>query len=91
VKAIQYTRFGGSDVLEHVDLSRPSPGEGEVVVEATAVGVNFPDIRGLCHSRSNEHCRGRNFDFIRGWQARVVSPDNIGGRSGSDSKLKIGR
>lgn len=42
-------------------------------------------------SRSNEHCRRRNSDFSRGWQARVVSAHNIDGRSSNDSKLEIGR
>ena len=41
--------------------------------------------------RSNEHRRGRNSDTIRGCQARVVSPHNVGGRSSNDSKLKVGR
>ncbi len=43
--AIQYEAFGGPEVLKYVDLPRPIPGEGEVLVEAAAIGVNFPDIR----------------------------------------------
>src|SRR5437879_3595988 len=45
MKAIQYHRFGGPEVLEYVDVPFPSPGAGEVLIETTAVGVNFPDIR----------------------------------------------
>ena len=45
MKAIQYNRFGGPEVLEYVDVPVPSPGAGEVLIETTAVGVNFPDIR----------------------------------------------
>jgi NADPH:quinone reductase len=45
MKAIQYHRFGGPEVLEYVDVPVPSPGAGEVLIETTAVGVNFPDIR----------------------------------------------
>jgi NADPH2:quinone reductase len=45
MKAIQYSRFGGPEVLEYVDVPVPSPGVGEVLIETTAVGVNFPDIR----------------------------------------------
>jgi hypothetical protein len=49
-------------------------------------------LRHLSYSRFNKHCGGRNSDSIRGWQARaVVSPHNIGGRSSSDSELKVGR
>jgi NADPH:quinone reductase len=45
MNAIQYNRFGGPEVLEYVDVPVPSPGAGEVLIETTAVGVNFPDIR----------------------------------------------
>ena len=43
MKAIQLSRTGGSDVLETVDLPTPSPGPGEVLVKATAIGVNYFD------------------------------------------------
>ena len=45
MKAIRYNRFGGPEVLEYVDVPVPSPGAGEVLIETTAVGVNFPDVR----------------------------------------------
>jgi NADPH2:quinone reductase len=45
MKAIQYNRFGGPEVLEYVDLPEPVPGDGEVLIETSAIGVNFPDIR----------------------------------------------
>jgi len=45
MKAIQYHRFGGPEVLEYIDVPVPSPGAGEVLIETTAVGVNFADIR----------------------------------------------
>jgi NADPH:quinone reductase len=45
MKAIQYERFGGPEVLDYVEVLRPSPAEGEVLIETTAIGVNFPDIR----------------------------------------------
>jgi NADPH2:quinone reductase len=45
MKVIQYNRFGGPEVLEYVDVPVSSPGAGEVLIETTAVGVNFPDIR----------------------------------------------
>src|SRR5260221_5529393 len=43
MKAIQISRTGGTDVLEYVDLPTPSPGPGEVLVKATAIGVNYFD------------------------------------------------
>lgn len=45
MKAIQFRSFGGPEVLEYVDLPTPVPGPGEVLIETSAIGVNFPDIR----------------------------------------------
>jgi NADPH:quinone reductase len=45
MKAIQYDRFGGPEVLKYVDLPEPAPGEGEVLIETSAIGVNFPEVR----------------------------------------------
>ncbi|MCJ8208045.1 NADPH:quinone oxidoreductase family protein [Pseudomonas sp. RGM2987] len=45
MKAIQFRRFGGPEVLEYVDLPTPVPGQGEVLIETSAIGVNFPDTR----------------------------------------------
>jgi hypothetical protein len=41
MKAIQFSRFGGPEVLEYVDLPRPVPKGDEVIIEVTASGVNF--------------------------------------------------
>src|SRR5262249_58022162 len=43
MKVIQISRTGGTDVLEQVELPTPSPGPGEVLVKATAIGVNYFD------------------------------------------------
>jgi NADPH:quinone reductase-like Zn-dependent oxidoreductase len=40
VKAIQYSRFGGPDVLELVELPDPHPGPGQIRVAVRAAGVN---------------------------------------------------
>lgn len=32
-------------MLEYVDLPAPEPGPGDVLIETSAIGVNFPDIR----------------------------------------------
>ena len=45
MKAIQYERFGGPEVLEYVDLPEPVAGPGQVLISTSAIGVNFPDIR----------------------------------------------
>jgi putative PIG3 family NAD(P)H quinone oxidoreductase len=41
--AIEITEFGGPDVLKPVFRPTPTPGDGEILVKAAAVGVNFPD------------------------------------------------
>jgi NADPH2:quinone reductase len=43
VKAVQLSRTGGSEVLDIVDVQTPAPGPGEVLVKATAIGVNYFD------------------------------------------------
>ena len=40
MKAIQYSRFGGLEVLELVDLPDPTPEPGQIRVAVRAAGVN---------------------------------------------------
>ena len=44
MKAIQISRTGGPEVLERVDLPTPTPGPGEVLVRADAIGVHYFDM-----------------------------------------------
>ena len=43
MKAIQISRTGGADALDYVDVPTPTPGPGEVLVKASAIGVNYFD------------------------------------------------
>jgi len=43
MKAIEVAETGGPEVLTHVDKEKPSPGSGEVLIKAEAIGVNFID------------------------------------------------
>jgi NADPH:quinone reductase-like Zn-dependent oxidoreductase len=43
MKAVQFSRFGGPEVLEIVDLPNPHPGPGEVRIAVRAAGVNASD------------------------------------------------
>lgn len=38
--AVRFSRFGGPEVLEVVEVPTPEPGEGEVLVEVFATGLN---------------------------------------------------
>jgi NADPH:quinone reductase-like Zn-dependent oxidoreductase len=40
VKAIQFDTFGGPDVLHEVEIDKPVPGQGEVLVAIERAGVN---------------------------------------------------
>jgi NADPH:quinone reductase-like Zn-dependent oxidoreductase len=40
MKAVQYSRFGGPEVLEVVELPDPEPGPGQVRVAVRAAGIN---------------------------------------------------
>ncbi|MCY4167525.1 MAG: quinone oxidoreductase [Rhodobacter sp.] len=42
--AIVAERPGGPEVLRRIDIDPPDPGDGEVLVRQTAIGVNFIDI-----------------------------------------------
>ena len=39
-RAVKFSRYGGSDVLEVVDVDQPHPGPGEVVVRVVAAATN---------------------------------------------------
>lgn len=43
MKAVRFTRFGGPEVLEVVDLPDPHPGPGQVRIAVRAAGVNASD------------------------------------------------
>jgi NADPH:quinone reductase len=40
---IEVAKTGGPEVLNCVERSQPSPGAGEVLIKAEAIGVNFVD------------------------------------------------
>jgi NADPH2:quinone reductase len=41
--AIEVAEIGGPEVLTYVEKTQPSPGPGEVLIKADAIGVNFID------------------------------------------------
>jgi NADPH2:quinone reductase len=44
MRAIVVTEFGGPEVLKVTDYEDPQPGQGEIVVDVAASGVNFRDV-----------------------------------------------
>jgi NADPH:quinone reductase and related Zn-dependent oxidoreductases len=43
MRAIQFSRTGGPDVLELVEVDPPSPAPGQVLIRHEAIGINFID------------------------------------------------
>src|SRR3954451_2385229 len=62
MKAIEVAETGGPEVLTHVEKPKPSPGPGEVLMKAEAIGVNFIDT----YHRSGQY--PRELPFILGME-----------------------
>jgi NADPH2:quinone reductase len=45
MRAIQFARFGGPEVLEEVEIPDPVVGPGQAMIDVEASGVNFADVR----------------------------------------------
>ncbi|GGS93730.1 zinc-binding alcohol dehydrogenase family protein [Nonomuraea spiralis] len=45
MRAIQFARFGGPEVLEEAEVPDPVVGPGQVMVDVEAAGMNFADVR----------------------------------------------
>lgn len=44
MRAVVFERNGGPEVLEAKEVDDPAPGEGEVIVDVDAVGINYRDV-----------------------------------------------
>ena len=44
MRAVQITRFGGSEILHIVDIPEPEAGAGQKLYDVSAAGVNPADI-----------------------------------------------
>jgi NADPH:quinone reductase len=55
--AIQIAEHGGPEVLRYVELDDPSPGPGQLLIKAEAIGVNFIDT----YFRSGQYPRETPF------------------------------
>ena len=54
MKAVRFDEYGGVEVLKVVDVPRPIPGPGQVLVEVKAAGINPGEAKirdGLLHAR----------------------------------------
>lgn len=71
MRAIQVQEFGGPEVLEHVDLPDPVPGEGEVLLDVSSAGINYADT----HQAEDSYLSKQELPFIPGTEVVGVTPD----------------
>ena len=71
VRAIQMTEFGGPEVLKLVELPKPAPGEGEVMIEVSRAGLNFADT----HTRTNTYLAKAELPLIPGGEVAGTRTD----------------
>ncbi|MGO9351349.1 MAG: quinone oxidoreductase family protein [Mycobacterium sp.] len=79
--AIQVSETGGPEVLHYVEVPQPTPGPGEVLIKAEAIGVNFIDT----YFRSGQY--PRELPFIVGSEmcgTVVATGDGADGFSAGD-------
>jgi NADPH2:quinone reductase len=71
MRAVQIQEFGGPEVLQVVDLPRPEPGEGQVLVEVSRAGINFADT----HQRENSYLARYEVPLVLGGELAGTTPD----------------
>ena len=62
MKAIQIKQFGGPDVLQYLDLADPVPSADEVLLEVTAIGINYADT----HQTENSYLSPQRLPLVPG-------------------------
>ena len=62
MRAIQISEFGGPDVMKLVELADPVPGAGEVLLDVTAVGINYADT----HQTENSYLSPQTLPLVPG-------------------------
>jgi NADPH2:quinone reductase len=71
MKALTFSAFGGSDVLEYLDIPAPELRSDEILVEMKAIGLNYADIY---RRKGNYHLKG-NPPYIAGYEGAGVVID----------------
>ncbi len=62
MKAIQITEFGGPEVMHLVDLETPTPGQGQELINVSAIGINYADT----HQTENSYLFPQKLPLIPG-------------------------
>jgi NADPH2:quinone reductase len=80
MKALTFSEFGDSDVLEYIDIPAPALKKDEILVEMRAIGLNFADVY---RRKGNYHLKG-NPPFIAGYEGAGVVVDS------NNTEFKVG-
>jgi NADPH2:quinone reductase len=81
MKALTFSSFGNSDVLEYIEIPTPVLKKGEILVEMKAIGLNFADVY---RRKGNYHLKG-NPPFIAGYEGAGIVVETNG-----NSDFKVG-
>jgi NADPH2:quinone reductase len=71
MRAVQIEEFGGPEVLRVVELPKPEPGDGEVLIEVSTAGINFADT----HQRENSYLSRYQVPLVLGGEVAGTGPD----------------
>jgi NADPH:quinone reductase len=71
MRAVQIDEFGGPEVLQVVDVAKPAPGDGEVLIEVSRAGMNFADT----HQRENSYLARFEVPLILGGEVAGTTED----------------
>jgi NADPH2:quinone reductase len=71
MRAVRIDEFGGPEVLQVVDLPKPEPGDGEVLIKVSRAGINFADT----HQRENTYLARYEVPLVLGGEVAGTTPD----------------
>jgi NADPH:quinone reductase len=75
MRAVVITRHGGPEVLEVEDVADPAGGDGRLIVEVTAAGVNYRDV----YEREGAGMYGGPTPIVAGVEGAGVVREGAGG------------
>jgi NADPH2:quinone reductase len=71
MKAIYITEFGGPEVMKYLDLPEPVPAGSQVLLDVTAIGINYADT----HQTENSYLSTQKLPLIPGMEVVGKMPD----------------
>ena len=80
MKALTFSKFGNSDVLNYIEIENPILKSNEILVEMKAIGLNFADIY---RRKGNYHITAKK-PYIAGYEGAGIVVN------GNNSEYKIG-